>query len=442
MKKTLEVQQFLSHKREKIRLKKITLERQRRKDYVQRRSSPLRYLPRTLTILQKNLPPELVNRRGNKSELIKIPSTFSIVEQTEESLRTIYKLVSYSTRPRPPAEIFFDHSSLKHFDLAAEVILDIVALELRQARRRQKRKTNFRGRLPADVSANRFIRAVGITDRLNLIQYKLPRSVEKDVRILKFMSYKQLLRLYEESPSERAARRLVEFVNNCLSTSGIELTDFGRHSLGQYAGEVLDNATQHSGTDDWVLVGYLDLSSPEKICEISIFNFGKSYAETFIDLPPGHFTRQQIEPFVALHAGRGFFRAGWEADNLLTVVALQGQISSKNEKSNDTRGNGTIELIKFFQDVHDATPLASTVPAKMAIVSGRTHILFDGKHSMVPDSNGREIIAFNTTNSLKQPPDRSHVKCLSGVEFPGTIVSVRFPLSEEATQEVRKENDL
>ena len=60
---------------------------------------------------------------------------------------------------------------------------------------------------------------------------------------------------------------------------------------------------------------------------------------------------------------------------------------------------------------------------------------------MASDSEDRRIIAFNSENDLAIPPDRTHVKCLKGVEFPGTIVSIRFPLPEKALQNVVKKNE-
>ena len=400
----------------------------------------LLYPPQTLHILRRHLPRDIYPGKSQE-ETITIPKTFSIVDDTENALRTIYQLVAFASRRRPPIEIFFDHSALTNFDLTAEEILDVVALDFKRLRRRAKKKLQLGGRFPADAHANRFIRAVGIIKNLRLTPFYLTHEEEEKLRILRFMSYKTLLRASEESPTERATRELVDYFNDCLAVSGIQLTDRGRHRLIEYAGEVLDNAIQHSETQDWVLVGYLDPSTPERVCEISIFNFGKSYAETFSSLPKEHFMRQYIDPFVELHRKRGFFQHNWEPDNLLSIIALQEHISSKNETPQDTRGGGTVDLIQFFQDVYSETPPQENQTVKMVIISGRTRILFDGQHSMVSDSEDRRIIAFNSENDLAIPPDRTHVKCLKGVEFPGTIVSIRFPLPEKALQNVVEENE-
>lgn len=440
MKRQSQAQQFLSAKREKRRLKLIEAARQQRKESSTRAAVGLIYRPLTLRILQKHVPERIYTGKDRK-ETIPIPRVFSIVDDTEGALKTIYKLVAASRRKRPPREIFFDHSALVDFDLTAEAILDIVAIDFKHTRRLSKGGLRLSGLFPRDAAANRFIRAVGIIKNLELTEYYLRKDEERDLRILREISYRALLRASEESPSERAARRLVDYFNECLLVSEFELTEAGRHQLAIYAGEVLDNAVEHSGAQDWVLVGYLDLSTPEQVCEISIFNFGKSFADTFLELPSEHFMRRYVDPFVDLHTKRGFFGTGWEEDNLMTVVALQGQVSSKNETDQDTRGNGTIDLINFFQEVHAGSKPRGRQNARMVIISGRTRILFDGKHKMDRDANGRAVIAFNRANNLEIPPERSHVECLKGVIFPGTIVSIRFPLPQGATRHVSKKHE-
>ena len=48
---------------------------------------------------------------------------------------------------------------------------------------------------------------------------------------------------------------------------------------------------------------------------------------------------------------------------------------------------------------------------------------------MEPNQNGVRIIAFNKANDLHQRPDSRFVHELKGVYFPGTILSIKFPLS-------------
>lgn len=440
MKRQNETQKFLSTKREQRRLHQIRAKRKRHKKNLESEPYDPRYLPRTLKILRDYVPTNIIEGK-NIAEKIKIPQTFSIIDDTERALRTIYQLIAFSKRKHPPIEVFFDHSRLATFDLAAEAILATAAVNFRHSLSGTRRGLRLRGYFPIDSAANRFIRAVGIIKNLNLRPYFLDPEEERKLRVLRFKSYNARLRVYEQSPTERAAQMLVKYLNSCLAFGGFELTEGGRHELICYAGEVLDNAYQHSGTDHWVLVGYMDPASQERMCELTIFNLGKSFADTFLDLQEDHYTRQFVDPFVELHQRRGFLGSRLSLEDLLTVVALQGHVSSKNASANDTRGIGTIDLIQFFQRVHQATQKHGGPSARMVIVSGKTRVQFDGTYSMAPDHSGRPIIAFNSQNRLDLPPDRSHVRSLNGVEFPGTIVSVRFPLSKDVTRRVRKNDE-
>ena len=116
----------------------------------------------------------------------------------------------------------------------------------------------------------------------------------------------------------------------------------------------------------------------------------------------------------------------------MTVIALQGHVSSKNKSDKDTRGNGSIDLIEFFQMVYKECSLvdATRDKVKMAILSGGTYILFDGTHQLVELENGIKTVTFNKMNSLDELPDPKYVRGLKGIHFPGTVISIRFPLGE------------
>ena len=65
----------------------------------------------------------------------------------------------------------------------------------------------------------------------------------------------------------------------------------------------------------------------------------------------------------------------------------------------------------------------------MALVSGRTHIAFDGRYLMkeieTPSRELRKTITFNKKHDLGVAPDPTCVRILERF-FPGTLLSVRF----------------
>ena len=124
------------------------------------------------------------------------------------------------------------------------------------------------------------------------------------------------------------------------------------------------------------------------------------------------FAYQAVSPYVEKHRASEFFASGWDEKNLLTLVALQGDVSSKNTSEDDTRGNGTVEMIEFFDKIsHELSPSDSS--PEMAIISGSSHIRFDGTYSLGDDDSERKVIAFNQPNDLNHPPDKEYVSNLA-----------------------------
>jgi hypothetical protein len=218
-------------------------------------------------------------------------------------------------------------------------------------------------------------------------------------------------------------------IDACLETVGRRMTLPGRASLLAYTGELIDNIEQHGRSANWYISSYLDPDRAPPTCEVAIFNFGLTFADTFEALPEKSFPREQIQPYLDAHHRRGWFSPDWHTDDLITLIALQGGISSKARNSTDTRGQGTVDLINFFQDICEPQSLGE---ARMAMLSGATHLFFDGTYRMGPDSTGRQVLAFNQVNSLAEPPNTSHVRQLRDTRFPGTVVSIRFPLQHTA----------
>src|SRR5690606_11799784 len=106
--------------------------------------------------------------------------------------------------------------------------------------------------------------------------------------------------------------------------------------LTEYLSEILNNAEEHAGFVDWTLQGYLDSSVEVPVCEIAIFNFGDSIAQTLDRLPKGSYTLDQIGQYLEMHAGKHYFSPSWRKEDLLSVIALQPDVSSKNLSSSDT----------------------------------------------------------------------------------------------------------
>lgn len=359
-----------------------------------------------------------------------IPENFSIIERPELTIRALSALAQEMTKPKI-AQIFLDFQNLSTCDLGANSLLDVLVDELATQARLTGRKIYWKGTYPVDQAHRRFMKAMGVIKRLK-ITHEYPTQDEKEKLTLFDKRCKHYVRAMRPNCADMksvVSQKFADHFDSCLASISRVLKPDAKGRLCQYIGEIIDNAEEHAGMLDWTIQGYLDTQLDIPMCEIVIFNFGKTIAQTFENLPETNFARLQIKKYIDLHKGKGFFFKGWCEEDLYTLIALQGGVSSKNTSCLDTRGNGTVDLIEFFQKIHlECGNNQSTQEATMVVVSGSTYVLFDGTYKMQLNDKGNWIIAFNSTNDLSHKPDSKYVRHLDNAIFPGTLISVKFPM--------------
>ncbi|MGZ9712615.1 hypothetical protein ACXX82_17615 [Glaciimonas sp. GNP009] len=366
---------------------------------------------------------------------IQIPRIFSIIECPEIVIDLVTSFAKGLRSGYKIGRIDFQLEQLEQYDLAANALLDFVAVEFKNELQQLRRKRlRIAGRYPRDQSVKRFIKAMGIIKHME-INHEAPSAAEvKKLRIFDARNchYVKSVDGTTADFKDREQAKFVDHIDQCLRDHNKELSDEGKQSLVSYLGEILANAEDHADFVDWSVQGYLDNSLDIPVCEIAIFNFGQSIADSLRTLPNDSYTKNQIRQYVETHRSKGFFGNRWREEDLLTVIALQGHVSRLNSNKDTSRGQGTVEFINFFQKIYSA-PSNGLAQAKMAIVSGGTYILFDGTYRMqdrvLEGTIAGRTIAFNSTNDLNELPDPSFVKSLGQFYFPGTIISIRFPLS-------------
>lgn len=458
MKKTTESQRLLAKNREDRRLRLL---RAGNRSYIPKdwgSKSQSEHLPNgrkqvsTSSTVQRARSLDMLLRcvsgRGWRAGLsssvrVEIPETFSVIRNPIETIRAIYSVVALTKNERLK-HFYIDHGNVRMIELAAESVLNRTLLDVTQDFSRRRVRVDGEGRLPNDPTLSRFLRSVGIVNSMNVSELMLTEEESKELRVFKKQSKhaERLKRLDVSDFKEAVLIKLDEYINQCLKEHGWELTAKARSDLAGYAGEILGNAEDHSGMDDWTVVGYLDKQKDTEThwCEIAIFNYGKTFAESFSELPHDSYPWKTIAPYIDAHMKKGLFGPSWKKEDLITVAALQGHVSSKNRSVEDTRGRGTVDLIGFFQQVCDGFLLKGEEQVEMAILSGATHIYFDGKYRISPSrTDSRPIIAFNDTNDLLEPPDATHVRNLGAFWFPGCIISIRFPIPTSHLQAASRE---
>lgn len=383
----------------------------------------------------------LINAYANRAKLpwkrferrkfeITVPKVFSFIDSPDDALAVMERFVVLARGGA--RQVYFDQGKCESIDLCAGALLNVLAVDAEL-----RLKMGLQGRYPASREALEIVIATGLPKALGVVPVELPNFDTFPMRHGGTDRRSGLL----PSAKEHVAGELCSYLVNCYrGLGGYSLTAEGKEKLGKIVGEVLGNAEEHAPGNDWFLTGYLRKPQDRAFgdCHISIFNFGPTLAETLRSLPPGDY-RSDIEELVGEHQKRGFFgivRPGWSEDGLWTLYALQEGVSRLNAPGT-SRGVGTADMISEFQRLGKTADPA--FQPRMCLVSGKTHILFDGRHEMslaaMEDGSERRVIAFNRDNNLHEPPDAGYVTELTR-HFPGTLISLRFYIDSEYLRQV------
>lgn len=331
-----------------------------------------------------------------------------------------------------PAAVYVNQEKCEHIDLCAASLLN----ELAYAASADLR-VNLGGRYPSNEEAREIVEATGLPARFGLTRAK---SNFKLFPVVRGGSHRSVR--HTGKTLERAAADLANYLERCFGSVGYALETQAKNWLGRLLGEVLGNVEDHSSGQDWWILAYMrrPKSKPYGDCHICIFNFGPTIAETLRQMPDSEL-RQDLVALVARHSSRGFFSSltgRWSEDALWTLYALQEGVTRHYGDPTKHHGTGTAEMIEAF---HELGGTVGGEQPRMCLVSGDTHILFDGRHRLhVPegaDPDGNRQITFNDAKSLEFPPDEGTIRRLSR-KFPGNLISLRFYMHQQFLRDRRE----
>ncbi|EPW6345713.1 hypothetical protein ACWNF4_002201 [Escherichia coli] len=383
-----------------------------------------------------------------KEDRIIIPKYFDLFDHPEKSLLFIHGVTRLIARGKRKSYLL-DYTKNKKHCLGAECLLGVALSSAKRHNINLKdAQVQLNGIYPKDEKYLEIIRDIGLVKEINKVTPgKVHDETEKSKkdnpkkRIFSADSIgKENASAFAQDTKNRMSEKFTNYINECLSDHQLKLVSKAENHLTSCMGELLDNAERHCGLEQrprWYLRGFVNNGLKQPTCEIAVFNFGKTIDETFSGLPLEHYSyNNHIIPYVEKHINKkGMFREG-----LITVAALQGRVSCKNETETDSSGTGTIELLKFFQDMHDSLKELSKELSgniRMSLISGCTHINFDGSYKLkkqtLDNQSDKFTYPFNNTG-LESEPDRTYLKCMQKARFPGVMINIRFPLPENATQ--------
>ena len=272
------------------------------------------------------------SRAARKRRVIfEAPECFSLIDDPVGCLAALKRLAADLSVPRLRS-VKIDLGRVKNYDVGANGILDVLVAEISFKARRDKRRIKWTGVYPADTKLKRLVKALGVIKKLEVEhEYPEPQEAAKlEAFDDRCRNYYRAVRPTEADKKAKAAQNFADHLSGCLQRVNRKFTPEARHQLCRYIGEILDNVEEHAQMLDWTIQGYLDTHKAPWICEIVIFNFGRTIADNFRELKEGSYTRNMISQYVETHSRSGFFVKGWNPDDLYTLIALQERVSTKN----------------------------------------------------------------------------------------------------------------
>ena len=103
---------------------------------------------------------------------LRIPKIFSLTNNPDETIITIQKMFYYGTC-KDISGIHFDHSNCKEIEISASTIMDIVLMEIIEARKRFRWNLNLSGYLPKDEECKIFLEVSGIKSMWDLMKSRI-----------------------------------------------------------------------------------------------------------------------------------------------------------------------------------------------------------------------------------------------------------------------------
>ena len=377
-------------------------------------------IPKELELLSY---PSTNNLKIQNIMSINLQDSFSITNNPIETIKQLKKIATFFLVD-DNLELSITCNNTTDMDMSALILLDLIIVKGSNYITKKGFKCKINGDLPKKDNVRELFVYSGLPKHLDLLQKdKIPSNIE----ILNPFTSKKDTNLETD--------RIINYYNSCLKKNGYQLNDNGKSFFYQLINEIVDNAKLHNGYKDLYFCGGF-YSDTMKKGQLSIISLGNSMYESLNGDTTDKKIKDKIKDYISYQ--KKFFDINYKEETSWTVYALQYKISRYNNINNPDRGTGTIRFIEAFMQMGKTS---KNDKPKMSLLSGKTHIIFDGKYNLKEEIiNGEKIkvIAFNENNNLKEKPDSEYVKCLSG-KFPGVIINVEFYMDKRYLENFKEE---
>ena len=396
-----------------------------------------------LSSFKSNLYSYLVNQNfitgfEKNSLIIKIPTSFNLSDNYNESIETIKDIV-FSLWKNVGKEIELDFTRCNNIDQSALLLLQIIRLEL------QNDLSELDKKLIILSSQSKFKITRSTEQLVNFNLFLCGYLTNVDVRkglvpidTLGFIKGSKSQKHYFENKKGIIGTKLVQYIDKCLMNNLYSLTAKGKNELGNMIGEILNNAEDHSPLNTYyVTANYYvdeDQNANVGVLNLSFMNFGFSIYEGFEQTKTENYEVYNFLDTYCQKIGGTFSK-----ENLFTLYALQDGIS-RLKFEDQSRGTGTMTFINCFYQIGDYENIERALSPQLSILSGSTHLICNNKYRPKQTNDGSFSLSLNNENDLSKPPDRNNLLPLK-YRFPGTILSVKFCLNTEHIQKKIDNND-
>lgn len=371
-----------------------------------------------------------------------VPKEFSIVDNPKESYKFIQQVTAALVFQKFTI-LNIDYKNCIRADLGAQVLLDIILKDIisfykiirrikpRFAKVKEINGTNFKSEaikkflLSVGSPAIHMNRSVHFND---IIPYKLCiHDRESHIDPIKIIEKKDV-----------DTTTLVDYVLDSLARINKKLTPEKIDDLCIVISEILINAEEHSSTKYRFSIGYFhEINENSKhygVFRLAILNFGKTIYEKFKDPNcPNIEIVNRMKDLSMKYTKNNFFHwKKFEEETLWTLYSLQEGVTTIPTDVYRKRGNGSIRFIESFFNIKGDEDSLDDI-SRLAILSGNTSIIFDGKYKIYEKSVNNELfkfMTFNESHNIEDKPDPKYVKFVDEY-FPGTIISAKILFNDD-----------
>lgn len=371
-----------------------------------------------------------------KRSTIKVPRQFTFHDSHDECVEFFTMLTS--SLYHHIKELCIDFSVCEKVSVSTISLLYILIRDYRVSLGHGKKKartTKFSIIPPAKPGDLKVLKYLKIFDLYDYRDFKT-----EDGEFLKLPVLSGKFRgSFTENRKAKAAREIVDFINDSYRPARKILSKDGRNLLEGLTTEMLNNAEDHSiKKETWYVSGvtFHDSKKDADLLELNltILNFGDSFYEGFEKTKLMNSENyQKLEKLLDHHKKQFTWNQKFERESLFTLYMLNEGIS-RLKYEDESRGNGTMQFLKAFSDLEDKGPQDKNYRSVLKIITGHTTLSCDS--DVVPYGEDREHlhISLNKEQDFKKLPDVKYLQYHPSY-FPGSFIECRVFLNKNLIEQ-------